>query len=186
MNKLIILDRDGVINEDSDNYIRSAEEWIPLAGSIEAIARLSQAGFKIAIATNQSGIARGYFTQDTLESMHLKMQILVSEKGGKIDCVKYCPHGSDDHCSCRKPRPGLIEEIEIELGIPAKEAWLVGDSLRDIQAGQSAHCKVALVKTGKGIRTLEKGEGLEQVPVFEDLAAFTNFILADKPQAYSG
>ena len=186
MNKLIILDRDGVINEDSDNYIRSTEEWIPLPGSIEAIAKLSQAGFKIAIATNQSGIARHYFSEATLESMHVKMQTLVTQKGGKIDCIKYCPHGPDDLCSCRKPKPGLIEEIEIELGIPAKEAWIVGDSLRDLQAGQFAKCKVALVKTGKGIRTLEKGEGLDQVPVFEDLAAFTNFILADKSHAYSG
>ncbi|WP_062267143.1 D-glycero-beta-D-manno-heptose 1,7-bisphosphate 7-phosphatase [Endozoicomonas arenosclerae] len=177
MSKLIILDRDGVINHDSDNYIRTVDEWIPLPGSAEAIARLSKAGYTIAVATNQSGLARGYFSEETLHAMHQKMQDLVSSEGGKIDCIKYCPHGPDDQCNCRKPLPGLIEQISETLGLPAESSWMVGDSLRDLQAGQAMGCNVALVKTGKGVRTLNKGEGLNGVPVFEDLAAFTNFIL---------
>ncbi|KEQ16600.1 D-glycero-beta-D-manno-heptose 1,7-bisphosphate 7-phosphatase [Endozoicomonas numazuensis] len=180
MSKLIILDRDGVINEDSDNYIRTVDEWIPLPGSIKAIARLSRAGYPIAIATNQSGLARGYFTEDTLRAMHQKMLDLIAAEGGKIDCIKFCPHGPDDQCRCRKPLPGMIEQIEETLNLPAESAWVVGDSLRDLQAGQAMGCKVALVKTGKGIRTLNKGEGLDNVPVFEDLTAFTNFILGEQ------
>ncbi|MGI9279765.1 MAG: D-glycero-beta-D-manno-heptose 1,7-bisphosphate 7-phosphatase [Endozoicomonas sp.] len=177
MSKLIILDRDGVINEDSDNYIRTVDEWIPLPGSIEAIAKLSRAGYRIAIATNQSGLARGYFSEETLDAMHQKMRDLVTAEGGKIDCIKYCPHGPDDQCRCRKPLPGMIEQIEETLNIPAASAWVVGDSLRDLQAGQAMECKIALVKTGKGIRTLDKGVGIEGIPVFEDLSTFTNFIL---------
>lgn len=179
MNKLIILDRDGVINEDSDHYIKSLEEWIPLPGSIEAIARLSKAGFTIAIATNQSGLARGYFTEATLEEMHARLSSLLEAEGGRVDCLKYCPHGPDDGCHCRKPKTGLIEQIEQDLNQSAKDAWMIGDSLRDIQSGQSAGCKTALVRTGKGERTLSKGEGLEGVPVFDNLAAFADFLLAD-------
>ncbi|WP_422136079.1 D-glycero-beta-D-manno-heptose 1,7-bisphosphate 7-phosphatase [Endozoicomonas sp. ALD040] len=186
MSKLIILDRDGVINKDSDHYIRSVAEWIPLPGSIEAIARLSRAGYSIAIATNQSGLARGYFTQETLEAMHQKMLDLLALEGGKIDCIRYCPHGPDDQCRCRKPLPGMIEQIEEALNIPASSAWVVGDSLRDLQAGQAMGCNVALVKTGKGVRTMNKGEGLHNVPVFEDLAAFTRFILEPSQVSIQG
>ncbi len=186
MSKLIILDRDGVINKDSDHYIRSVDEWIPLPGSIEAIARLSRAGYSIAIATNQSGLARGYFTEETLKAMHQKMLDLVVSEGGKIDCIQYCPHGPDDQCCCRKPLPGMIEQIEETLNIPASSAWVVGDSLRDLEAGQAVGCKVALVKTGKGVRTLNKGEGLDNVPVFEDLAAFTRFIIGQSQISLQG
>lgn len=177
MAKLIILDRDGVINEDSDNYVRSVEEWLPIPGSIEAIARLSKAGYMIAVATNQSGIARGYYPLSELEAMHDKMNQLVLEKGGKIDCIAFCPHSPDDGCCCRKPETGLVEQIESELNVSAEDAWFVGDSLRDLQCAEKTGCKPVLVKTGKGERTIAKGEGLEGIPVFNVLADFTDYLL---------
>ena len=167
--KLIVLDRDGVINYDSDDYVKSVDEWIPLPGSMEALAKLTQAGFKIAIATNQSGISRGYFTVATLAAMHQKMLTLATEAGAKIDYIAYCPHGPDDHCDCRKPLPGLIHQIEKALNVDAKGCYMVGDSLRDLQAGQAAGMKAALVLTGKGQRTQTKNIGLEGVSIFTDL-----------------
>lgn len=177
MNKLIILDRDGVINQDSDNYIRSVDEWIPIPGSIEAITKLSKAGFLIAVATNQSGIARGYFTLSALVDMHKKMTTLVEYQGGKIHSIQFCPHGPSDNCRCRKPKAGLIQQIEQDLSLSAKEAWLVGDSWRDLQAARNAGCKPVLVKTGKGKRTLEKADALDGIPVFNNLAEFTDSLL---------
>ncbi len=175
--KLIVLDRDGVINQDSDDYVKSVDEWIPLTGSIEAITRLSKAGFLIAIATNQSGIARKYFNQRDLDAMHTKMETLVTEAGGKIDYIAYCPHGPDDCCDCRKPLPGLIKQIEQALDVNAAGGVMVGDSLRDLQAGQAVDMHAVLVKTGKGERTLAKGEGLMGVSIFDDLAAFVDDLL---------
>jgi len=172
--KLIVLDRDGVINYDSDDYIKSVDEWIPLPGSMEALAKLTQAGFKIAIATNQSGISRGYFTVATLDAMHQKMLTLATEAGAKIDYIAYCPHGPDDGCDCRKPLPGLIHQIEKALNLSAKDCYMVGDSLRDLQAGQAAGLIPALVLTGKGQRTLDKENGLPSVDVFDDLNHFVD------------
>jgi len=175
--KLIVLDRDGVINYDSDNYIKTVDEWIPLPGSMEAIGKLTQAGYKIAVATNQSGISRGYFSIETLNAMHDKMIKLADEHGGKFDFIAYCPHGPDDECDCRKPLPGLIHQIETALGISAKGCYMVGDSLRDLEAGVAAGLKPVLVKTGKGQRTLEKNIGLENALIFDDLASFiTSFV----------
>jgi len=176
-NKLIVLDRDGVINYDSDDYVKSVDEWIPLPGSMEALAKLTQAGFKIAIATNQSGISRGYFTVATLAAMHQKMLTLASEAGAKIDYIAYCPHGPDDHCDCRKPLPGLIHQIEKALNLSAKGCYMVGDSLRDLQAGQAAGLVPALVLTGKGKRTLDKENGLAGVGVFDDLDSYVDYLL---------
>ncbi len=170
--KLIILDRDGVINYDSDDYVKSVDEWIPLPGSMEALAKLTQAGFKIGIATNQSGISRGYFTVATLDAMHQKMLTLAAKAGAKIDYIAYCPHGPDDHCDCRKPLPGLIHKIEKALNMSAKGCYMVGDSLRDLQAGQAAGLIPALVLTGKGQRTLDKENGLPGIDVFDDLHHF--------------
>ena len=184
MTKLIILDRDGVINQDSDDYVKSLEEWIPLEGSCEAIADLSKAGFIIAVATNQSGLARGYFSIDDLEAMHGRMNALVEEAGGEITTIKYCPHGPDDGCDCRKPLPGLVTQIEEELGISAEGAWFIGDSLRDLQAGLAKGCKPALVMTGKGEKTLlkmlttEVEAEIKQAPVYTDLAHFARRILS--------
>ena len=172
--KLIVLDRDGVINYDSDNYIKTVDEWVPLPGSMEAIGKLTKAGYKIAVATNQSGISRGYFSVETLNAMHDKMIKLAAQHGGKFDYIAYCPHGPDDECDCRKPLPGLIHEIETALGISAKDCYMVGDSLRDLEAGVAAHMKPALVKTGKGVRTLEKNQGLENTLVFDDLTNLVN------------
>lgn len=171
-NKFIILDRDGVINYDSDNYIKTVDEWIPLPGSMKAIGKLTQAGYKIAVATNQSGISRGYFSVETLNAMHDKMTKLAAQHGGKFDYIAYCPHGPDDDCDCRKPLPGLIHQIESALNISAKDCYMVGDSLRDLEAGVAAGMKPVLVKTGKGERTIEKGFELKNVSVTENLLTF--------------
>ncbi len=178
MNKLIILDRDGVINKDSDNYIRSVDEWIPIPGSIEAIGRLNKAGYTLAVATNQSGLARGYFEASDLTAMHQKMIDLVHAEGGNFATIKFCPHGPQDHCACRKPAAGMILEIVGELDVDTSNTWVIGDSLRDLQAGQAAGCRTALVLTGKGERTLARGDGLDNVPVFTDLSDFTDQLLA--------
>jgi D-glycero-D-manno-heptose 1,7-bisphosphate phosphatase len=175
--KLIILDRDGVINQDSDDYIKTVDEWIPLEGSMEALSMLTQAGYQIAIATNQSGIARGYFTVETLNSMHKKMNKLATDAGAKIHYIAYCPHVSEDKCDCRKPLPGLIHQIEKALNISAKNCYMVGDSLRDLQAGQTAGLKPVLVLTGKGQRTLDKGEGLENIVAFKNLKTFVTEVI---------
>lgn len=175
--KLIVLDRDGVINYDSDNYIKTVDEWIPLPGSMEAIGKLTKAGYKIAVATNQSGISRGYFSVETLNAMHDKMMKLADEHGGKFDFIAYCPHGPDDECDCRKPLPGLIHQIESALNISAKDCYMVGDSLRDLEAGVAAGLKPVLVRTGKGVRTLEKNQGLENTLVFDDLTNLVNTLI---------
>lgn len=177
--KLVILDRDGVINHDSDDYIKSLDEWLPYPGSIDAIARLSQAGWAVAVATNQSGIARGYYDEATLASMHEELTRLVTSAGGRIAHIAYCPHGPDDGCDCRKPRPGLLEQIRQALGLTTLVgSWMVGDSLRDLQAGQPMGCHSVLVRTGKGERTEAKGIGLEQAMIFDDLADFTDWLLS--------
>lgn len=185
MNKLIILDRDGVINQDSDDYVKTLQEWIPIEGSCEAIADLYKAGYTIAIATNQSGLARGYFSLDDLNAMHEKLISLVEASGGKVATIKYCPHGPEDGCTCRKPLAGLIDQIEAELNVSAEGAWLIGDSLRDLQAGVLKGCKPVLVMTGKGERTLLKmlttdiEEEIKKAPVYTDLAHFSRKLLGN-------
>ncbi len=153
---LVILDRDGVINEDSDAYIKSVDEWIPIPGSIDAIGMLYKAGFTIVVATNQSGIGRQLFSLDELESMHDKLNALVKNAGGEIAGIYYCPHHPDDGCTCRKPRAGLIDTMERELGISARGAFFIGDSIRDLEAGLGKGCTPILVRTGKGEKTLAK------------------------------
>ena len=175
--KLIILDRDGVINEDSDAYVKSVAEWIPIPGAIEAIARLCRAGWSVAVATNQSGLARGYFSPATLEAMHAELQRLVSQQGGHIELIAHCPHGPDDACDCRKPLAGMFRRIAAHYELPDLTGVpVVGDSLRDLQAGLTLHADPYLVKTGKGLRTLEK-----PLPpgthVFADLAAVADHLL---------
>jgi D-glycero-D-manno-heptose 1,7-bisphosphate phosphatase len=176
--KLIILDRDGVINEDSDNYIKSPAEWIPVTGSLQAISRLNAAGYKVAVATNQSGIARGYYNLPMLERMHQKMHDLLAEQGGAIDYISYCPHGPDDECSCRKPKPGMLLEIMDHFGCSNKETVFVGDTLGDMKAASNANIPFVLVKTGKGIRTLDTGEvDLGKVSVYTNLADYVEWLL---------
>ncbi|MCB8890637.1 D-glycero-beta-D-manno-heptose 1,7-bisphosphate 7-phosphatase [Vreelandella malpeensis] len=175
--RLVILDRDGVINQDSDHYVKSLEEWVAYPTSIAAIGELTRAGFTVAIATNQSGIGRGYFDEQTLEAMHDKLEQLVENAEGRIAHIAYCPHVPDDDCHCRKPLPGLLLEIQQALGLDTLEgSWMVGDSLRDLQAGEAVGCQSVLVKTGKGQRTLEKGQGLKNARVFDDLATFTDWL----------
>lgn len=175
--KLIVLDRDGVINEDSDDYIKSPEEFIPLPGSLEAMARLSQAGWTVVIATNQSGIARGYYDLQTLQAIHDKLLRLLAEKGGRVEGIFFCPHGPDDDCDCRKPRPGLMRQIGEALQVPLREVPVVGDSLRDLQAARAVGARPILVRTGKGRRTLANPAGLEGIPVYGDLAAVVDALL---------
>ena len=175
--KLIILDRDGVINQDSDNFIKSPEEFIPLPGSLEAITKLKNAGYTIAVATNQSGIARGLYDLATLEKMHDKLSTLLSKMGGSIDYIAYCPHGPDDNCNCRKPKPGMYQQIAQHFNISLEGVPVIGDSLRDLQAAQTVKATPYLVKTGKGERTLAKGEGIDNIPVYENLAAIVDELL---------
>ncbi|WP_458525164.1 D-glycero-beta-D-manno-heptose 1,7-bisphosphate 7-phosphatase [Onishia taeanensis] len=176
--KLVILDRDGVINQDSDRYVKSLDEWIPYPSAIEAIARLSGAGWTVAVATNQSGIARGYFDEAVLDGIHTRLNALVEEAGGRIEQIVYCPHGPDDDCRCRKPKPGLLETIRDRLGLADLErSWMVGDSLRDLQAGEALGCRSVLVRTGKGADTEAKGEGLAKARVFDDLSAFVTWLI---------
>lgn len=169
--KVIILDRDGVINHDSRNYIKSAEEWRPIAGSLEAIARLNQAGYRVVIASNQSGIARGLFDMQALHTMHCKMDALLTPLGGHIEAVFYCPHAPWDRCSCRKPKPGLFKQIAESLDIDLKVTPAVGDSLRDIQAALTVGAIPVLVRTGNGGKTLKSRLLPAGVLVFDDLAA---------------
>lgn len=154
--KLIILDRDGVINHDRDDFVKSADEWIPLTGSLDAIAFLTQAGYTIAVATNQSGIGRGLFTMQELSEMHQKMHKLVQQAGGQIDGIWFCPHTAASQCQCRKPEPGMVLDIINRFSAKANEVYMVGDSLRDLQAIAAAGGKPILVRTGKGQKTLSQ------------------------------
>ncbi|HEY5293224.1 MAG TPA: D-glycero-beta-D-manno-heptose 1,7-bisphosphate 7-phosphatase [Burkholderiales bacterium] len=169
--KLVILDRDGVINLDSEQYIKSPEEWTPIAGSLEAIARFTQAGFRVVVATNQSGIGRGLFDMATLNAMHDKMHKAVNQLGGRIDAVFFCPHAQDAGCACRKPRPGMLLEIAERFNIPLAGVPAIGDSLRDLQAASAAGARPILVLTGKGELTLKSGGLPEGTEIHQGLAA---------------
>ena len=177
-NKLIILDRDGVINHDSDQYIKSPDEWAPLPGSIEAIAQLSQSGYRIAVATNQSGVGRGLFDMATLNAMHDKLHKLVQAAGGKIDAIFFCAHTNEDHCNCRKPKPGMFEQISTRYATDLTGVPCVGDSLRDLEAGTALGCTPYLVQTGKGKKTEAKGGLPAGTQVFANLAAVVTHLLS--------
>ena len=172
--KLVILDRDGVINADSPDYIKSPEEWIPLAGSLEAIARLSKAGYTIAILTNQSGLARGYFDHETLMLIHEKLLSAVMHAGGDVDLIRYCPHHPDDDCDCRKPKPGLFLALAKYYDITLEGVFAVGDSIRDLQAAAAAGASPVLVRTGNGHKTLSNPILDENIPVVDDLSHFAD------------
>lgn len=175
--KLIILDRDGVINEDSDNFIKSPEEWIPIPGSLEAIAKLKQADYTVAIATNQSGIARGYYDLDTLKAMHEKMAGLLAALNASVEYIAFCPHLGDDNCDCRKPKPGMLHTIAEHFSADLSKTTMIGDTLRDMQAAYAAGADFALVKTGKGLRTIAAGELPADVPIYENLADYVDQLL---------
>lgn len=180
MGKLVILDRDGVINQDSDDYIKSVDEWVPLPGSLRAIARLNQAGFYVAVATNQSGIARGLYDLETLDAMHAKMQRLLADVDGRVDKIVFCPHGPDDACLCRKPKPGMYQQIAAHFGLSLKGIPVVGDSARDLQAAQAVGARPILVRTGKGERTLQQQPEWMDNLCFDDLSQVVDFLLQEQ------
>ena len=168
----VILDRDGVINQDSDAYIKSDEEWVPIPGSIDAIAALSRAGFRIVVATNQSGIGRALFDEYALARIHHKMCSMVEKAGGFIDGIFYCPHTPNDQCDCRKPGTGLLRQIESEFGISLAGAYFIGDSVKDVEAALAHGCRPVLVRSGKGLTSelALRSSGVLDLAVFDDLA----------------
>src|SRR5262245_15115916 len=168
--KLVILDRDGVINFDSDAYIKNPDEWKPVPGSLKAIARLTQAGHHVVVATNQSGIGRGLFEMATLNAIHDKMHRAAGQAGGRIDAVFYCPHASEAGCDCRKPKPGLLEEIGRRFGTSLKDVPFIGDSLRDLECAVAVGARPILVLTGKGAKTQSDGGLPAGTAVHPDLA----------------
>jgi len=169
--QLIILDRDGVINFDSDQFIKNPEEWKPIPGSLEAIARLNQAGYRVVVSTNQSGVGRGLFDMPTLNAIHDKMHKACALAGGRIDAVFFCPHTSESNCQCRKPKTGMLEEIATRYNISLAGIPAVGDSLRDLQSAATMGARPYLVLTGKGAKTQAAGRLPENTHVFPDLAA---------------
>ncbi len=168
--KLAILDRDGVINHDSDSYIKGPDEWRPIAGSLEAIARLNHAGYHVVLATNQSGVGRGLFEVSTLNAIHDKMHRALGQIGGRIDAIFFCPHAQEADCNCRKPRAGLLEEIARRFNVDLKGVPAIGDSLRDLQAFVAVGAAPILVLTGKGGKTREEGGLPDGTQIFADLA----------------
>ena len=179
--KICILDRDGTINEDSEEFVKSPGEWRPLPGSLEAIARLNHAGWHVVIVTNQSGLGRGLFDTGELNAMHAKMHSMLAAVGGRVDAIFFCPHTPEDECSCRKPLPGLYNQISERYGIDLTGMPTVGDSMRDLVAGAAVGCQPHLVLTGKSAqyRGLPLPEGFPpNTQVHEDLAAFANFMVA--------
>ncbi|WHI51233.1 D-glycero-beta-D-manno-heptose 1,7-bisphosphate 7-phosphatase [Microbulbifer sp. MLAF003] len=179
---IIILGRDGVINENPDKFVKSADEWQPLPGSIEALAALSQAGHQLVVATNQSGLALGQFDLDDLEAMHSKMRTLVEDASGEIAAIFYCPHSPEDNCRCRKPLTGLLDAIEAEFDTSLHGCYLIGDKLADLQLALEKGCQPVLVQSGEGILTLQQlvekpDPRLADTKVFRDLKQFSQFVL---------
>ena len=186
--KLVVLDRDGTINEDRDDFVKSADEWVPLPGALEAIARLNQAGWHTVVATNQSGIGRGLFDMTALNAIHLKMNQALHKLGGRVDAVFFCPHAPQDECACRKPLPGLFEQIGDRYGIVLDDVPAVGDSVRDLKAALAAGCRPHLVRTGKLARADDDAlaELQRQVPgtqVHADLASFAEALIQQERAA---
>lgn len=175
--KLVILDRDGVINFDSDKFIKSPEEWKPIPGSLEAIARLNKNGYRVVVASNQSGVGRGLLDMSTLNAIHAKMHKALSQYGGHIDAVFYCPHAADSQCECRKPKPGMLRQIAERFHTDLKDVPAVGDSLRDIEAAVAVGALPILVETGKGRKTIAAGGLPEMTEVFPNLAAAADAII---------
>ena len=186
--KLVILDRDGTLNFDRDDYVTSADEWQPIPGALEAVARLTQAGWHAVVATNQSGLGRGLFDMAALNSMHQKLNQRMTQAGGRIDAIFFCPHTPGDDCACRKPLPGLMLQIGERYAVDLKQVPMVGDSLRDLQAGIAAGCEPHLVLSGKSaeLDEAQRAALLAQAPgttVHADLGAFADFLLRRERQA---
>lgn len=182
--KLVILDRDGVINEDSEGFVKSPEQWMPIPGSLEAIARLCRSEYRVVIITNQSGVGRGLFTLDTMNKINARMFELIRQKGGEVDALLFCPHTPESGCDCRKPKPGMFQELARRLKINLTGVPAVGDSIRDLEAALAGGARPVLVRTGKGAETLaaiqKSGDPrLGQVPVYDDLASFVDHHMQD-------
>lgn len=176
--KLIILDRDGVINQDSDQYIKSPDEWIAIPSSLKAIASLNNAGYKVSVATNQSGISRGFFNQTDLVMMHKKMKLELAKVGGHVDAIEFCPDHPDNAGDDRKPNPGMVIKLLKLFDASPSETWFVGDSLSDIQCAINAKCKPVLVLTGKGIKTINNKHLPKNLPFFDNLEGFVKHLLS--------
>jgi len=181
MRAMIILDRDGVINHDSDGYIKSPEEWRPILGSLEAINQLKKAGYLVTIGTNQSGIARGLFSEQTLQDIHTKMTKLLAILGSGIDGIYYCPHSPQANCVCRKPNAGLLIKIAHDFDIDLTQTPFVGDNISDIKAAEMAQAKPILLRTGKGERVIQSYPEVANVPIYDDLAHFVRETLNSRP-----
>ena len=176
--KLIVLDRDGVINHDSAQFIKSPDEWRPIPGSLEAIARLNHAGYRVVIATNQSGIGRGLFDMATLNAIHEKMHRALSLAGGRIDALFYCPHTAEALCECRKPKTGMLRDIGVRFGVDMSDVPCIGDSVRDLSAADAVGAQPMLVLTGKGEKTLREGNFPKNTLIFPDLAFAVSALLS--------
>lgn len=176
---LVILDRDGVVNHESDSFIKTPEEWLPIDGALQAIARLNHSGFRVVIATNQSGLARKLFDIEVLNRIHAKMQRQLSEVGATVEAVFFCPHSARDHCECRKPKPGMINEIGERLRVSVEGVPLIGDSQRDLDAANAAGARPILVRTGNGSKT-EKLLSDDSVDVFDDLSDAADALIAER------
>lgn len=182
--RLVILDRDGVINEDTGDSITAPEQWVPIPGSLEAVARLCRAEYRVVIITNQSGVGSGLFTIDMMNKIHMRMFQLIRQKGGEVDALLFCPHAPDLGCDCRKPEPGLFHELARRLKVNLTGIPALGDSVRDLEAAAAAGAQPVLVRTGNGEQTLEAirqsdDENLKQVPVYDDLASFVDHHMLD-------
>ena len=173
----VLLDRDGVINQDSDDFIKSPEEWQAIEGSLEAIALLTAHHFRVVVISNQSGLARGLFDLATLEQIHEKMHRMVNAAGGAIEAIYFCPHGADSDCQCRKPKPGMLLQCAAEQGVELSETFFIGDSARDIHAALAANAKPILVKTGKGEKTLAD-HSYPNLLIFDTLYDAAKFIVS--------
>lgn len=181
--RLVIIDRDGTINEDRDDYVKSVDEWVPIPGSLEAIARLTHAGWRVVVATNQSGLGRGLFDMAVLNAMHARMHQAVTQLGGRIEAVFFCPHTPEDRCDCRKPQPGLFKAIGERFGVSLKGVPMVGDMSRDLEAAVAVGCVPHLVRTGQAAALTDceiakLGDQLPGLRVHADLAAFADFLIA--------
>jgi D-glycero-D-manno-heptose 1,7-bisphosphate phosphatase len=176
----IILDRDGVINFESREYIKSPEEWLAIPGSLDAIAQLNRSGFHVLVVTNQSGVARGYFDLEMLDTIHEKMMSELATVGGYIDEIFFCPHHPDEHCSCRKPKPGMFKQIAAKYPLQMQNTFYIGDSFSDVLAAQAAGCLPLLVKTGNGELALQRHPQLANIPHFADLASAVEYVLSQE------
>jgi D-glycero-D-manno-heptose 1,7-bisphosphate phosphatase len=180
--RLIVLDRDGVINRESSSFIRSPAEWLPLPGSIQAIADLTAAGFAVVVATNQSGVGRGLFTAATLSAIHARMASTIEAAGGRLAGIFFCPHRPEDQCECRKPRPGLMRQVEAQFGTSLRGQPVIGDSYRDLEAAWEVAARAMLVRTGNGVVTEKRLDADAPVEVFADLAAAAALLITEKQE----